>query len=124
MLKIIAQATCCTLAVGLLVGCATQELREERALCTSQWMQTIPPVFEKELYNKTMSREVPTGQVNCTTTGTYIRSTSCTQVMRTEYYTVPAVRTIDRNEDVRDAQIKSCVQSQCIQKFGNSDCKK
>ncbi|KIN72303.1 hypothetical protein Z949_1476 [Sulfitobacter guttiformis KCTC 32187] len=45
------------------------------------------------------------------------------QQMRTEFYTVPAVVTVDRNKRRRDAQINQCIQRSCLEKFGNLACK-
>ena len=113
------------LGVGLfLSSCSTTEFREQKGICTATWMKKIPPRYVKETYNKRMSREVPTGKIKCesdTIFGTTY--TDCEQVTRREYYTVPAVRTVDRNASRRDAQISSCTQQKCNQKYGNAECK-
>lgn len=104
-------------------GCASKEYRAEKLQCSAAWRNKIPPRYEQEMYNQIQSRQVPTGQTNCTTTGYgYTAYTSCTQVMRTEYFTVPAVRTVDRNAARRDAKILSCTINQCLKKYGNKDC--
>ena len=112
----------CGLGVVLFVlsGCGTPEYRAEQSLCKSTWMTKIKPRYEQELYNRTESRQVPTGQTTCKTFG---NTTNCTQIMRTEYYTVPAVRTVDRNKPRRDAQIDMCTRNSCAEKFGNAECK-
>lgn len=107
--------------VALLVAsCSTPQFKEEKNICTSTWMSKIPPRYEQEMYNQSQTRQVPSGQSTCTGYGNMI---SCNQTMRTEYYTVPAVRTVDRNKPLRDYQINSCTQDMCIQKFGNAECK-
>ena len=108
----------------LLASCSTPEFRTEESICTATWMQKIPPSFEQEMYNQTLSRQVPTGQTSCTTTGDgNSEVTNCTQIMRTENYTAPAVRTVDINESRRNAQISLCTQQKCIQTYGNAECK-
>jgi hypothetical protein len=106
--------------VFLAAGCGTPEFRAEKSICTSDWLAKIPPRFEQELYNQSQSRQVPTGQTTCTGSGNTV---TCNQVMRTEYYTVPAVRTVDRNEQRRSVQITACTQRMCVEKFGNAECK-
>ena len=103
----------------MLVSCSTPEFRQEQNICTSTWMDKIPPRYEQESYTQTLSREVPTGETTCITTGF---TTTCKQVMRTEYYSVPAVRTVDRNESRRVARINTCTQNKCLKKYGNATC--
>ena len=108
----------------LLASCATTEFREEKGICSATWTKKIPPRYEQEMYNAMQSRQVPTGQVSCTTSGYgYSSYTNCTQLMRTEFYTVPSVRTVDRNATRRNAEINSCTQNMCLKKFGNVECK-
>ena len=107
-------------ALLLLASCGTPEFRAEQSMCQATWAQKIPPRLERELYNQTRTRQVPTGRTVCQTVGT---KTICDQIMRTQTYTVPAVRTVDRNKPRRDVQIRACTQSRCVQKFGNADCK-
>ncbi len=107
-------------ALVVLASCGTPEYRAEKDICTSTWMTKIPPRLEQELYNQSHSRQVPTGRTTCTGSG---NSVTCNQVMRTEYYTLPAVRTVDRNKPRRDAQINACTQTICLKKFGNPECK-
>ena len=110
--------------VLMLASCATAEFREEKGICTATWMKKIPPRYEREMYNQLQFRQVPTGQISCTTTGFgYSAYTNCTQLMRTEYYTVPAVRTVDRNKGRRDTKISACTQQKCTAKYGNVECK-
>jgi hypothetical protein len=108
------------LALLLLASCGTPEFRAERSLCTAEWSKKIEPRLERELYNRSVSRQVPTGRTVCKTSG---ETTVCDRVMRTEYFTVPAVRTVDRNKPRRDAQILQCTQNICLEKFGNAECK-
>jgi hypothetical protein len=108
-----------SLVLGL-VGCGTPEFQAERSTCTATWMANIPPRYEQEIYNQTQSRQVPTGQTTCVTTGNIV---TCNQVMRTEYYTVPAVRTVDRNKPRRDVQIDACTRQACLARYGNAECK-
>ena len=109
------------LAIALLglSACETAEFVEEKNFCTADWMSKIPQKLEQETYNETKSRDVPTGKTVCTQSGT---TTICEDVMRTEYYTVPAVRTVDRNKPLRDARIQACTQQICTQKYGNAQC--
>ena len=89
-----------------LVSCSTTEFRQERGVCQSIWMKKIPPRYEQEMYNRSMSRQVPTGRTNCITNGFgNYAYTTCNDIMRTEYYTVPSVRTVDRNQSRRDTKL-------------------
>lgn len=104
----------------VLASCGTPEFRAEQNVCQSTWLTKIPPRLERELYNRRESRQVPTGRTTCQTVGTV---TNCVQGMRTEFYTVPSVRTVDRNRPRRDAQVRQCTQKTCFEKFGNVECK-
>jgi hypothetical protein len=106
-------------AVLIMSGCSSVEFRQEKDMCESTWMSKIPPVYEQEMYNKSQTRQVSTGQTYCTGYG---YSLNCRTRMRTEYYTVPAIRTVDKNEYQRDAEIKSCTRIKCIQRMGNARC--
>jgi hypothetical protein len=85
----------------VLASCSSPEFRQEEGVCTANFMRQIPPRFEQEMYNQIQSRQVPTGQTFCSGFGNMV---TCNQTMRTEYYSVPAVRTVDRNKSRRDAQ--------------------
>ena len=113
------------LGVGvLLASCATNEFKEEKVICTAMQMKEIPPRYEQERYDETHSRQVPTGETNCTTVDDgYSVQTNCKQIMKTEYYKTPAVRTVDRIASRRDAQIAACIQQRCNQKYGDAQCK-
>ena len=119
MLKKIALIT-----AGLLItSCATTEFRQEKSICETTWTKKIPPRYERQTYNRSMSRQVPTGQTNCITSGYgNYAYTNCNQIMRTEYYTVPTVHTVDTNESRRDAKIAACTEKKCNQKYGNTKC--
>ncbi|NVO23281.1 hypothetical protein [Donghicola mangrovi] len=106
----------------LLAACGTPEYRAERSLCEAEWAVKIPPVYVKEIYNETRTREVPTGQSICEPVKKS-KKMVCQDVMRTETYTVPALRTVDRNEGRRNIQIRACAIAACQQKFGNAECK-
>ena len=116
-MKLVNFATSACLVL-VLSACGTAEYRAEKSSCEVEWMSKIPPRYEQEIYNKTETRQVPTGEITCF--GTYI--ITCDQTMRTEYYTVPAVRTVDRNEARRDAQSKICTRQACVRKYGNAEC--
>lgn len=107
-----------TLAV--IASCATPEYRSMENGCRSKFMAEIPPVFKQEMYNETHTREVPTGQTTCTGYGYTI---NCQQEMRTEYYTLPAVRTVDIYQSIRNSKIQICAQTACVQQYGNAECK-
>ena len=104
----------------VLSSCATPEYQAAESGCRAVFNSKIPPRFEQEMYNQSQTRQVPTGQTTCTGYGNMV---SCQQVMRTEYYTIPAVRTVDRNAPMRNAQIQACTRSKCIQQYGNAECK-
>ena len=49
-------------------------------------------------------------------------NTTCNQVMKTEYYNVPAIRSVDRNKSKRDKEIASCRKQNCTEIYGNPQC--
>lgn len=108
-------------SVFVLTGCASPEFKAAQSECASTWMRKIPAQYEKEMYNESRKREVPTGETTCTTVGNTV---NCKQHMKTEYYTVPAVRTVDRNKGNRDAQIQACTRDICLSRYGNTACDK
>jgi hypothetical protein len=106
--------------MALLSSCGTPEFQAAQSSCTSTWLTQIPPRYEQEMYNQTQTRQVPTGQTTCTGYGYTV---TCNQVMRTEYYTIPAIRTVDRNLPLRNVRIQACTQNICMQQYGNTECK-
>ena len=64
-----------------------------------------------------MTREVPTGISTCTRTATGF---TCKQETKPEHYTVPAVRRVDRNAGPRAQRIRTCAETRCLRKYGNS----
>jgi hypothetical protein len=107
----------------IIAGCSSPQFKQERRICTATWMKKIPPRNEVENYLMVQSRQVPTGQTNCTTNGYgNYAYTNCNQMMRTEYYNVPSVRTVDRNQSRRDKKITSCTRQKCNKKYGNAKC--
>ena len=110
--------------ITLLTACATKQYRQAERSCKNEWMMKIPPRMEQEMYNKSEMRQVPDGTINCSTYGSgYYKTTNCTQGTKLEYYTVPAVRTVDRNKPQRDLRIKSCTEYKCYKTHGNAKCK-
>jgi len=107
-------------AALILFSCSTPEFDAAKSSCSAVWQAKIPSRFEQEMYNMSQSRQVPSGMTSCTGYG---YSMICNQTMRTEYYTIPAVRTVDRNKPQRDAQINACTQNLCMKKYGNAECK-
>ena len=103
----------------VLSSCDTPELQAARSTCSSIWLGKIQTRLEQETYSQSRSREVATGQLICETVGF---KTLCNPVMRTEYYNVPAVRTVDRNKERRDTRIKVCTQQSCLKSHGNVSC--
>lgn len=106
--------------LALIASCATPEYRSMENGCKSKFMAEIPPIFQQEMYNQTHTRQVPTGQTTCTGYG---YSVSCHQTMTTEYYTLPAVRTVDINAPMRNSKIQACAQRACFEQYGNAECK-
>lgn len=107
----------------ILAGCSTPQFRAEQNICKATWMKKIPPRLEQENYMMVQSRQVPSGQINCTTSGYgNYAYTNCNQIMKTEYYNVPSVRTVDRNSSRRDPEIASCTKQRCIKIYGNAKC--
>lgn len=109
----------------VLLGCSSPQFKQEQSICEATWLKKIPPRYEMENYLMVQSRQVPSGQVNCTTSGYgNYAYTNCNQIMRTEYYNVPSVRTVDRNKSRRDTNIAACTKKQCNKKYGNAKCEK
>ena len=103
----------------VLSSCDTPEFQAARSTCSSIWLDKIKPRLEQETYSQSRSREVATGQMICETVSFKML---CNPVMRTEYYSVPAVRTVDRNKERRDTRIKVCTQQSCLKSYGNVSC--
>lgn len=110
---------CATLFASLVASCATEEFVETKGQCEATWLSKMPPKYKEKMYDSMRSRQVPTGTTNCYQT---MSGVTCNQVMRTEFYTVPAVRTIDIFKDGRDARIAACTQQKCIERYGNAEC--
>ena len=107
----------------ILAGCSSPQFKQERNICEATWMKKIPPRLELENYMQLQSRQVPTGQTTCTTSGYgNYAYTNCNQIMKTEYYNVPSVRSVDRNQNRRDTEIASCTRKRCNKKYGNAKC--
>ena len=104
----------------LLGSCGTPEFQGVLASCEATWMEKLPPQYEDRLVNRTETRRVPTGKTSCTNNGTTI---TCIDEMRTEYYTIVEVETVDRNVEQRGRQVRQCTQAMCTQKYGNPRCK-
>lgn len=102
-----------------LIGCVTPEYQAAQSSCYAKWTDKIPPRYEQEMYNQLQAAQVPTGQTTCMGTGYMV---TCNQVMTTQYYTTPAVRTVDRNAARRNAEIQSCTASMCVKQYGNAAC--
>tara|TARA_Y100000991_G_C21779980_1_gene266752 strand:- start:180 stop:548 length:369 start_codon:yes stop_codon:yes gene_type:complete len=104
------------------VNCGTPEFRNMRSICKSIWLDKIPAKYAQQNYMKQMSRQVPSGNITCYSYGTNNRYTNCKESKKTEYYSVPAVRTVDLNSSRRNAKIKACAINKCINKYGNGEC--
>ena len=106
----------------VLISCSTKEFKLAKSDCRSIWKEKIPAHYVEEEYDKPMTREVTTRKCDGKLYGSkkYYR---CEKTVDTEYYFVPAVRIVDRNESLRDKEIAACVQNTCIQKYGNAKCK-
>lgn len=101
-------------------GCGTPEFRAEQTACETRWNAQIPVKLERQLTTRTETRQVPTGRSTCTSVGGVI---SCTQEMRTEFYEVPTVVTVDTNAYTRNLAIRACTQVSCKKKYGNETCR-
>jgi hypothetical protein len=106
-------------AAAALAGCGTPEFRAERAVCTADWMERIPPVYEERLVNRTRYENRPTGVTTCTTTGGV---ETCVAEMRRVAVPYVAVETVDLRKPERDAQIEACTRRACVAKYGNAEC--
>ena len=105
----------------ILSGCAGfPEYMQKSQECRNEWMSKIPPIYDEQTYNKSESRQAPTGRTTCTGFGNTL---TCVEQMSTEYYTVPAVRTVDLNKAQREGEVRSCVRARCLEKYGNSKCR-
>ena len=107
-------------AALMLVSCGTPEYRAERSICEAEWMQKIPPRYEKQIVERVKYIEVPTGRTTCVTNGNVQH---CTAETRLEDVPYTAVETVDVNASRRDVQIKACAAKACQAKFGNGECK-
>ncbi|MDO9527277.1 MAG: hypothetical protein Q7J57_17350 [Gemmobacter sp.] len=108
------------LSLALLVSCGTPEYRAERQICTADWLQKIPPVYQQQIVTRYRTEERPTGVSVCTPSG---NQQICRQQMRTIEIPYTAVETVDINESRRNPQIAACAARSCQAKFGNAECK-
>ena len=106
---------------ALLAGCGTPEFRAERSVCEAEWQKKIPPVYERQIVQRTRWIQVPTGVTTCTTTNNV---QTCVAQMRSEAIPYTAVETVDINAPRRDVQIQACTARACTAKFGNAECRK
>ena len=106
----------------ILISCSTPEFKQMKRSCKSIWLDKMPPNYIQENYMRSLTRQVPDGTVSCMSYGSNYQFTDCKQGMKTEYYSVPAVRTVDTNLSKRNFEINSCTRNNCIRKFGNANC--
>ena len=110
---------------ALLVGCSTPEYRQARNQCAYQAYQQYPINNITQVVSVQRPVQVPTGQTNCTTD--YFgntATTSCQQVMRTEFRNFQETVVVDTNQNGRNNAINYCAAQTCMNTYGNSDCKK
>lgn len=110
----------CIFATVMVSACSTPEYQSVERTCSAKYRAEIPTNFVQQTYNATRSRQVPTGQTTCMRFGNII---DCQQTMRTEFYTEPAVRTVDTNRARRESRIRSCTWQTCRERFGNNECR-
>jgi hypothetical protein len=107
-------------ALFVLAGCSNPQLRMVRDECTRTWQSRIPPNFQTQTVQRTRFVQVPSSIETCSTIGGI---TTCRRgtTVEAEPYTV--MQTLDINEPQRKAQVTTCIQNECRQKYGNADCK-
>ncbi|WP_207540871.1 hypothetical protein [Sabulicella rubraurantiaca] len=112
-------------AAALALGaCASAEWHQENDACTAIYLREIPPDFHTRPVTRTRMVSVPTGGMNCRTTGSGNQTnTSCTPVTRME--SVPYTEWVqeDLNRPQRQAAIDACRISACLNRFGNAECR-
>lgn len=106
--------------LALIAGCGTPEYRAERSICEAEWLQKIPPRYERQLVERVRYIQVPTGRTTCTTNGNV---QNCVAEMRTQEIPYTTVETVDVNSSRRNVQIEGCAARACSAKYGNSACK-
>jgi major membrane immunogen (membrane-anchored lipoprotein) len=112
------------LAVVLLNACSTQARKTASEQCLKDGLYIHPTNIEEKLVQKTRSIQVPTGEMNCVTTGYgNMATTNCRANMRTEYIPYTALEKVDLNKRARDAYVKSCADSICLLNHKNKECK-
>lgn len=108
------------LLAAIAASCGTPEYRAERSICEAEWMQKIPPNYERQIVERVRYIQVPTGLSTCTTVNNVQQ---CRSQMRSEAIPYTAVETVDVNAPRRDPQIAACAARVCQAKFGNPECK-
>jgi hypothetical protein len=113
-----------TILLVVLSGCATQEYRQTEQQCSFEAFQRYPVNNVTQVVTVQRPVQIPTGQTNCITN--YFgstASTSCSQVMRTEFRNFQESVVVDTNASVRQSTVQSCTAQRCFSKYGNSSCK-
>lgn len=106
--------------VLVVASCGTPEYRAERSVCEAQWLQKIPPKYERQIVERVRYIQVPTGVSTCTTANNV---QTCVAQMRSEAIPYTAVETVDVNAPARDAQIQACTVKACSARYGNPECR-
>ncbi|MDP2084570.1 MAG: hypothetical protein Q8K20_05180 [Gemmobacter sp.] len=109
-----------SLAFGL-AACGTPEYRAEQSVCEAQWLQKIPPRYERQIVERVRYIQVPTGVSTCTTNAANVQT--CVAQMRSEAIPYTAVETVDVNKASRDVQIRACAVKACTARYGNPECR-
>lgn len=119
------QAMSFLLACFLIAGCATAEFRAAAQECSPEAFSQYPVNNVTSFVTLQRAIQVPSGQTHCTTM--YFgqtAQTNCQQVMRTELIPYQQAVVTDTNASPRDRTIKACAANLCMQRYGNSECKK
>lgn len=109
-----------TTACIVLTACGTPEERQERSLCTAQWVQKIPVKIDHRLVTNQVRELRPTGKSTCVTEG---NKATCQDEMEYVWVDKQEIEEFDANASQRQPHIEACVALTCTEKFGNSECK-
>lgn len=108
----------------IVFSCSTNELLAASHDCSLTWTEILPPDYRDKVTNVQRSTENPTGKVVCSgyNDNSQYWQSSCKTLKKKEFYTVPIVKTVDRNKDLRETEIGLCTYQKCMEEFGNATC--
>jgi hypothetical protein len=120
----------------LISSCASKEYYQTKKACETAAFQSIPPKYEQGTYTYYETKEVPTGEFNCSTSsdanysyyggstiyGRETASTNCKPVTKQVREEKLGITSYDIYKDYREQEIEKCIVEICNERYRNKDC--